>query len=351
MNNYIRKKLFCYLFLSIGINIYAIQYINIESKLPMNSSIINKKKTERTKHCTVIDGVPLPENSERGGHAGGIINGKVIITGGTSWNKEKTSKKILSNSLIFENGQWAEGPSLPIPLAYSAFCHNETGLYIAGGTSDGNVMSKDVYVLRGIHNNNTWEKLPCLPEGVGFGSGTILDNKFYVSGGTTNIGHTEKMWMLDITQHNKGWVECKSIPGEQRILHALVSCGKYLYVVGGLARTIPLTPLSDILRYDPEKDEWDQLDNLPFNGYGWAAQPLDEYEILITGRANGMVHKEIWTINLKTGIVNKIGSLTIQSTTAPLLHVSEGKWWLVGGEPDSNKTRTGKVSIIKLERR
>ncbi|WP_176221426.1 kelch repeat-containing protein [Massilibacteroides vaginae] len=316
----------------------------------MNLLLTNENQISSSKHSKVIEGIALPENSERGGHVGGMINGKPIILGGTSWNKEKTSKTILKNSLIFEDDHWTEGIPLPIPLAYSIFCHNETGLYIAGGTTDGNNMSNEVYVLKAINNKNEWDKLPNLPECIGFGSGAILNNKFYVSGGTSNEGYSDKMWVLDICQPNKGWVKCGSIPGSPRILHALVACENYLYVIGGLSEVSPLTPLSDLFRYNPEKDKWEKLKNLPFNGYGWMGQSLDANKILITGRADGMVHKGIWTIDVKSGLANNIGSLIIQSTTAPLIKISEEEWWLIGGEPDSNKTRTGKVSIIKFKK-
>lgn len=46
--------------------------------------------------------------------------------------------------------------------------------------------------------------------------------------------------------------------------------------------------------------------------------------------------------------MNEVGHLVIPSVTAPLIKVVDEYFWLVGGEPDSNKNRTGKVSVIEV---
>lgn len=297
----------------------------------------------------VTAGIALPEKEERGGHIGGLVQGKIIIAGGTKWSNDKASKFFLDDSFVFDNGEWSPGPLLPIPLSYSAYAHNRQGLYVAGGTSDGVSKSKKAFFLSSLQKDAEWQKLPDLPEALSFGAGAILNNMFYVVGGDTNKGNTGKMWVLDINNYNKGWVECKSLPGRSRILHSFVACGEYLYLLGGLAQISPLIPLSDVFRYDPEDNDWTQFNHLPIKGYGWVSQSANENKLLLTGRADGTVHNGIWMINTENMSMKEIGSLIIQSTTAPLVTVSENEWWLIGGEPDSNKTRTGEVSIIKLK--
>ena len=71
-------------------------------------------------------------------------------------------------------------------------------------------------------------------------------------------------------------------------------------------------------------------------------------KILLTGRADGKVYKDIWIIDLEGMLAYQIGNLIIQSTTAPLIKVWNNEWWLVGGEPDSNKNRTKEISIINI---
>jgi N-acetylneuraminic acid mutarotase len=303
----------------------------------------------KTYDCSVVKGVSLPINEDRGGHAGGVVDGKIIIVGGNRWSEDKGTKFFLSDALIFDDHTWVKGPELPEPIANPMFGSDSSGLYIAGGTSDGVVMSEKVFVLRSISTRSRWERLPDLPEGVGLGAGAIVNGSFYVSGGTLNNGkRTNKMWALTLSDPEAGWRECEPIPGVERMLHAFVGSGESLYVLGGLAETSPLTPLNDMYRYDYLSGKWEILADLPEKGYAWVAQPIDEANVLITGKADGQIHSGVWMLDLETSQMETVGDLVIQSTTAPLIHVSRNEWWLVGGEPDSKKNRTREVSIIKL---
>lgn len=308
----------------------------------------NKNYMSINYSSVVSEGVPLPDQEERGGHSGGLINNKVIIVGGTNWNKDKSSKLFLSNSLIFDDTAWINGPSLPIPMAYSMFGHDDSGLYVAGGTSDGVTMIGKAFVLKS-GQNAVWEILPDLPEPVGFGSGSIMNGIFYISGGLLNSGErTNKMWALHLNNLESGWIELKSLPGQPRILHSLVGCKDDLYLIGGLAENSPLTPLKDVYKFDCKEKNWKKLNDLPMKGYAWVAQSFADKNLLMTGRADGQIHSDIWIIDLNSMSLKKIGNLVISSTTAPLIKVTTNQWWLVSGEPDSNKNRTKAVSIINL---
>lgn len=300
--------------------------------------------------CIVSKGEPIPKDSGRAGHVGGFIEEKPIIFGGTRFNENKIQKYYLNNSLFFAGNQWVEGPFLPVPLAYSMYAYDNSGIYVAGGTSDGTSMLTDVYRLVSIQKGSKWEKLPDLPEAVGFGAGAIIDGKFYISGGTLNNGEkTNRMWRLDLKEIESGWTESKPIPGTPRNLHALTACGECLFLIGGLADSSILTPLDDLYKFDYKRNSWERLDNLPCKGYAWVAQPIDNTHILITGRADGQIHKDIRILDLETMSMNKIGNLKTSSTTAPLIKLSDNEWWLVSGEPDANKNRTDIVNVIKLQ--
>jgi N-acetylneuraminic acid mutarotase len=294
-------------------------------------------------------GISLPFEWARGGHAGGVVDGNVIVAGGNNWSKDKITKYWLKNSAVFKNGKWVAGPEFPNPVAYAMYGYDKKGFYVAGGTSDGATSLKDAYAIRSLAEGNAWEKLPDLKEGLANGAGAVLKGKFYISCGTIGTERTNRMWMLDIAKSGTEWVECKSVPGAGRMFPSLVASGKYLYLLGGLSEVSPLTPLNDVYRYDPLKDEWTRLKDLPLKGYAWVSQSLDDKNILVTGRADGSIHRGIYVVNLEDMSVKEAGELTLPSTTAPLIPVGKKEWWLVGGEPDANKNRTGKISVITLK--
>ncbi|MFA5649889.1 MAG: kelch repeat-containing protein [Proteiniphilum sp.] len=336
---FFKIKIIC-LFTAISIGIAA--YCN--SSTTSDSNINTRPHTSK-----VSEGVSLPKKNDRGGHAAGMIDNSLVVSGGTRWSEDKTEKIFLNNTLILKGNKWHNGPSLPFPMAYSMFAHDKSGLYIAGGTSDGETMLKEVYRLQSIQEGSRWEKLPDLPEPVGFGAGTILNNTFFVSGGMLNNGKSSnKMWRLNLNDINSGWSECPVIPGNPRYLHAMTANNNNLYIIGGLAKGSPLTPLNDIYEFNSRENSWKRLKDIPFIGYAWVAQPVNNKYLLLTGRADGNIYTGIWIINLDNMAVRKIDDLIIQAATAPLVKVFKNEWWLVGGEPDSKKNRTGKISIINI---
>ena len=132
-------------------------------KLDINKSD-NKNTMENTHNCRVSEGTPLPDEFIRGGHSGGLVERSVIVAGGNNWSKDKTTKYWLKNSLFFRDGRWDAWPDLPKPLAYSMYAHDKNGLYIAGGTVDGTLLSADTYVLNSLKEGSVWKELPQLPK-------------------------------------------------------------------------------------------------------------------------------------------------------------------------------------------
>ncbi len=296
---------------------------------------------------TVTEGIELPPQLKRGGHIGGTIGGKAVVVGGTDWNDTKTVKHWLQNAAVFDRDKWVPGPSLPGPLAYAMYGSDPTGIYVAGGTPDGTVSSRSVYRLHSLAPGAGWELLPPLPEALSYGSGAMLNGKFYVACGTNGREKSNHMWVLDTrSTGTPAWKKCPPVPGPARTLSLLVADGKYLYLLGGLRHEEPLTVLKDAYRYDTGNGTWEQLRDLPLEGYAWAGQPVDAGHLLITGRAYGKIDTGIWLLRLKDMSMEKIGEAVGPATTAPLIKINNKQWWLVGGEPDANKNRTGKVTII-----
>ena len=137
-------------------------------------------------HCSVTEGIALPVDMARGGHAGGTVNGHVIVAGGTNWSKDKTTKFWLKNTVVFKNGKWIDGPDLPKPLAYAMYGCDDKSIYVAGGTCDGKSGTNEAYMLSTVNKNAEWKTLPNLPEAVFFGAGVVFNNKLYVTCGSAD---------------------------------------------------------------------------------------------------------------------------------------------------------------------
>jgi len=132
----------------------------------------------------------------------------------------------------------------------------------------------------------------------------------------------------------------------------MIACGKFLYLFGGMSpdtNNNSLGVMKDAYQYNPDKDSWLRLKDLPCPGYAWSGSSIDENHIILAGKADGKIHKDIYLIDVRDMTAKKIGETTIQTTTAPLIRVSHDEFWLIAGEPDSNKNRTNRITCIKLQ--
>lgn len=287
----------------------------------------------------------------RGGHAAGILNEHVFVVGGTDWSIDHTEKFWLNDSIFFDGNIWQNGPSLPFPIAYSMFAADDTGIYLAGGT-DGSANLKTVYHLASL--SDSWRTLAPLPVGMASGSGAILNGKLYAACGWMEQGISSQMWALNVNQPDANWLPCQTLPGPKRAFPALAACGDYLYLFGGMSpdpnnKDDSLGVMNDAYRYDPQQDSWLKLKDLPWKGYGWSASSTDDNHILLTGKADGNISKDIYLIDVRNMNTEKIGETIIQTTTAPLIKVKSNEYWLIAGEPDSNKNRTKIITSIKFK--
>ena len=302
----------------------------------------------------ISEGLALPTG--RGNHAGGMISGHVVVAGGTTWSADRTTKQWLSDSLVLKDGTWSPGPPLPHAVSEPAFASDGLALYIAGGRRGAAETNEGVYRLSEVNGKLAWATLPKLPATITAGAAAIVNGRMVVTCGSTQNAPTNQTWSLNVAgdagDGAAAWRACKALPGPPRMYPAFVECAGFVYLFGGMRPTEErgkrgMEALRDAYRYDPEADAWERLADLPAKGYCWAAAAVDDQSVLLTGRADGVIQDDVWLVNVPEMRVQGLGRTVIPSTCAPLVRIDAKTWWLVGGEPDSNKTRTEKVSVIK----
>lgn len=298
----------------------------------------------------VTEAPALPQG--RGSHAAGVVRGQIIVAGGSSWNQDGTVKTYHADSTVYDQGRWSPGPTLPIPFAEGAYACDGSALYLAGGLRGAEQPNDQVYRI--TRQNDRWsiQTLMPLPHVLFGNAGAILNNTFYVACGMVDAKSINELWSLDLSSDSPRWTRKAFLPGPGRSYPALVSCGGSLYLLGGLMdqpADFHLRTQNDVYRYDPDADHWTLLGKLPIAGYCWSADAVDDSHLLITGRADGQIHDDIWIVDLKTLQAEQIGKTLTPTTCAALIATSPNQWWLIGGEPDANRHRTSRISVIDLQ--
>lgn len=302
--------------------------------------------------AVVTEGPQLPQG--RGSHAGGVVEGRVVVAGGSSWSSDRTTKHWLADCLVFDDKtkEWSPGPTLPHPIAEMMFANDDNSLYIAGG-KDGQTVYADAYRVSVRDGRLTSEPMPPLPVALSGGAGALMDGVFYVAGGYDAHGDmTDTLWALDVTRGGAVWRACAPLPLPRRSYAAMTACGGALYLLGGCVVENATNPtrqvFKDVLRYDPPTDSWKRLLDLPTRGQGWVATAVDDDHLLLVGRGDTDIYDDIWLVDVRDSSVHGLGSLVTPSFGAPLVRIAPRSWWFIGGEPDAKKSRTPRVSVIRI---
>jgi SSS family transporter len=148
--------------------------------------------------------------------------------------------KIIENDdilYVFNNGelftrkddQWTKDV---IEQASSSILSHEGSLYIIGGLINNEPTNK--ITLLGSKNN---EPIPFLPEPRTETQAVMLGNHLYVMGGRNGLENQadNKVWMLDLSNTNEGWIEKPKIPGPVLNHFAAISLFGEIHIFGGIA--------------------------------------------------------------------------------------------------------------------
>ncbi len=219
-------------------------------------------------------GTPMP--MPLGGHAAALVDGLVLVAGGTTW--QNGQKRWLREVRTYDPaaGRWQLVGELPEPVAYAVRIGARGSLYLLGG-SDGRRGSAGCSRLRLSHGRLSTERLPDLPAPRVYAAGDAVGDHLYVVGGCPDPDHLEgataTLFALDLNHPDSGWRVLAPLPGRPRVVFAAAACAGGLCVFGGchLDEQGAVANLADAYRYLPESGRWERLPDLPQANRGLTA--------------------------------------------------------------------------------
>lgn len=249
---------------------------------------------------------PLP----RAGCAVGVIDGELVVAGGTYWGEGRKYWSDRVDAYDPTANRWCARTPMPQPRGDAAALAYDGTLYVFGGGAEGAAEA----AAWALHDNG-WTSLAnlALPAPRRSSSSAVVDGTFYLLGGMSGTGAdfgtaTSTVWAA---RPDGNWEPRAPMPSPARFnLSVGVVDGRILVAGGCTQENGVVRNLDEILAYEPLADRWTMVGRLPFTnraGGGLA----DETGLIIFGGYTDKFETGIFRYDLPTGRVESVGRLPV----------------------------------------
>lgn len=183
-------------------------------------------------------------------------------------------------------GEWRLARPIPIPRANCAAATVGGRIYVVGGLAG---MGDDLAALDAVHrfdpDTGRWEARRRLPASRFFAGAAGLGGLLYVGGGEVDGGRDASFLVYDPAVDR--WSERAPLPPPRRSLPGLAATDRYIYAIGGFAKTDLTSPLVSVQRYDPVADSWQEVAPLALRRGNFGSVAFaDRRRIIVVGGAD-----------------------------------------------------------------
>ena len=232
----------------------------------------------------------LPESRHHLGMTSNIHY--VYAIGGFSGPKEDAWQPQRSvYRLDSRKSRWMSASSLPIPLAESVYASVGKSIHVIGGKTRkrGEKQNIDTNAHYVLVNNAYWRKAKPAPTARASAAGAVIGNNIYVIGGRTGGENRQNLNTVEVYDtQTETWQTRAPLPIAAAGLAAAVIDGKII-VSGGEAFSNTGNwqdgkVFNSVFLYDPNIDEWQELEPLPTPRHGHGKVSLNG-EVYVLGGA------------------------------------------------------------------
>ncbi len=215
---------------------------------------------------TWSNGAPSP--IIRAEAVGGSVNGILYVFGGFNDQGSDTTSIPLQHECDAYNpatNTWTRLQDFPEPFTHSQEVIVGSNIWFVGGYLGNHPGpgTKHVWIYDTL--DDSWSRGPDLPQARGAGAAALVGNTIYFAGGMDQSRTIDEntTWALDTTNQSAGWVQLADLPNGRNHV-AAAGLGGYFYVIGGQHQQEDgQLAQSEVDRYDPSTDTWQQMASLP----------------------------------------------------------------------------------------
>jgi len=304
---------------------------------------------------------------------GGFASGQKDVPGKPDKYPRGFLKKAWGLDLSNLGARWRDLPELPATARQGMVCIVVSmRLYCWGGISYTDPFTyKDGYRLSKQAEQWVWEPLPDLARPGVWPGICAIGSKIYVLGGAdydsngklythadraaNNRRLGAQLLMIDTADLKSGWRRLADCPGTPRMTPAMATVAGRIFVIGGAAGNDnpsgAYATVVDNWRYDPVRDQWERLRDLPVASGNFTSGQIvykERYILLIGGYQYPMVENpdgslrkpygipykhykdnpyfsDVWAYDIQTGLFGTADPLPLNNNT-PITVVDDSRF-------------------------
>ena len=271
---------------------------------------------------------PLPK--PRAGYAAGVLAGRLIVAGGSSWIDGMKAQTAATDAFDPECNCWSRMPPLPVALSDAESVTVGGKLFVLGGTyrSEG---LRQVYAFDG----QSWKLRGDmeLPEPRLLGAAVTDGRRIFLLGGISKPGDyasgLKTMWSIDPDDATRGWTALPDLPGAGRVsFGAVFESGRILVIGGYRADSSVRGNLKDIWSFNTSSRQWSRTGTLP-EGRRAMAAIVANHGVFLLGGFTQDFSADILALSEYSAV--RIGKLP-QPVADAKFFVIGPRWYTTGGE-------------------
>ncbi len=287
-----------------------------------------------------------------------VVEGSAVAIGPVIYTAGGSAPGNLRRVLAFDtrSGRWSEPTALPTGLNHAQATTYRGDVYLAGGYLEGLAATSSFW--RYDPRTGEWEQLPPMRLARGAAAAGVIGHKLYVADGSPQVFGVDNppspFRSLEIYDfETESWTTGPDAPVAVHHVNGAVVGGK-LYLAGG---RVDAEESSDaFLRYDPARERWERLPDLPLGGTSSAALVAAAGTVVLIGGddelgwedGNGWVTPTAWAFDPATNRWRRLPDIEIERH-ALAAAVVNGRIYAIGGGPCPGLKPNGPVGTHTVE--
>jgi N-acetylneuraminic acid mutarotase len=287
---------------------------------------------------------PMPEGRS-GMIAFSLNDSEPAFYGGSSWDDGE--KRIHASGYVLRDHQWRSLTPLETPIAYAAVASGPDFLYAAGGT-DGTQLNPILFT-QNPNVQRQFFKLPP-PQTRLYAGAALLNGAYYQIGGSTQLSPLAPTNSISKSEGD-AWKDLGPLPEGPLINSAVATWKNRIFVFGGgLPGPNGLENTDSVFAFNTSDDSWEKQVPLPIAARGAVATSFPDIGILLVGGYTGS-NRATPQVLLYDPEKNEFRSLPElpEGLMLPAVVLTDHSIYVFGGE-DAPKHRSANVFRTDIRR-